>query len=78
MMIAQSITATVADVQHELGQLYTYLLSARIEGGKNAEPGPDGKIPVTIVPDDNNQAIMTSRILSPEEALELATDASGS
>jgi hypothetical protein len=47
------------------------LLSARIEGDLNAEPGPDGTIPIALVPNDNNQAIMTNQWLTPDEAKQL-------
>lgn len=70
-MTSQSLTATISGTQYDLGQFYTYLLSARIEGDLSAEPGPDGNLQIAIVPGDNNQAIMTSQPLTPEEAQEL-------
>jgi hypothetical protein len=74
-MISQNLYATISDTQYDLGQLYTYLLSARIEGDLSAEPSPDGNIPIALVPGDNNQAIMTSQLLTPEEVQELTADA---
>ena len=74
-MTSQNLYATISGTQYDLGLFYTYLLSARIEGDLHAEPNPDGNIPIMIVPGDNNQAIMTSQLLTPEEVQELTADA---
>jgi hypothetical protein len=74
-MTSQNVTATISGTQYDLGQFYTYLLSARIEGDLGAEPGPDGNIPMAILPGDNNQAVMTSHPLTLAEAQELTADA---
>ena len=68
MMTSQDVSVIISAVQHDLGQFYSYLLSPRIEGDLKAAPGADGKIPVTIVPGDNNDAVMTSQPLTVEEA----------
>lgn len=44
------------------------LLSQRIEAESGAEPDDDGMIPITIVPDKNDLAITTSRVLALDEA----------
>jgi hypothetical protein len=44
-----------------------YLLSARIEVDADAEPDETGHVPATVVPGDNNQAVMTDHLLSPED-----------
>jgi hypothetical protein len=75
LMTSQNLIATISDNQYDLGQFYTYLLSAHIEGDLSAEPGPDGNIPIAIVPGDNNQAIMTSQPLTSEEAQQLTAGA---
>ena len=75
LMTSQNLTATISGTQYDLGQFYTYLLSTRIEGDLRAEPGPDGNLPIAIVPGDSSQAIMTSQPLTPEEAQELTADA---
>ncbi|HEV2402999.1 MAG TPA: hypothetical protein VGS08_02240 [Candidatus Saccharimonadales bacterium] len=70
---SQNLTLQLSGVQHDLGQFYTYLLSARIEGDLNAEPDSNGNIPITIVPDGSDQAIMTNYWLTPEEVREMAS-----
>lgn len=68
LMTAQDVSVTISGIQHELGKFYTYLLSPRIEVDQSAASDPDGNIPVTIVPGDNNDAVMTSQPLTVEEA----------
>ena len=67
----QPLTVSIAGVEHNLGSAYSYLPSARVEGDPNAEPGPDGTIPVTLVPGDNNDAIRSIRRLSTDEVAAL-------
>jgi hypothetical protein len=74
MATEQDLTVTISSIEHALGRFYTYLISADIEGDMNAVPGPDGHIPVTIVPRENNRAIMTSRFLTPEQYKELVAE----
>ena len=62
---------SIAGVEHNLGSAYSYLPSARAEGDPNTEPGPDGTIPVTLVPGDNNDAIRSTRKLSTDEVTAL-------
>jgi hypothetical protein len=65
--MSQDVAVRLSGVEHALGKLYTYLLSARIEVDADAEPDKNGAVPATIVPGDNNQGVMTDRFLSPEE-----------
>ncbi len=67
----QPLIVSIAGVEHNLGSAYSYLPSARAEGDPNAEPGPDGTIPVTLVPGDNNDAIRSIRKLSTDEVTAL-------
>jgi hypothetical protein len=67
----QPLIVSIAGVEHNLGSAYSYLPSARAEGDPNAEPGPDGTTPVTLVPGDNNDAIRSIRKLSTDEVTAL-------
>lgn len=67
----QPLIVSIAGVEHNLGSAYSYLPSARAEGDPNTEPGPDGTIPVTLVPGDNNDAIRSTRKLSTDEVTAL-------
>jgi hypothetical protein len=67
----QPLTVSIAGVEHDLGNAYSYLPSARVEGDPNAEPGPDGTVPVTLVPGDNNDAIRSIGKLSTDEVTAL-------
>jgi hypothetical protein len=67
----QPLVVTIAGVEYNLGSAYSYLPSARAEGDPNAEPGPDGTIPVTLVPGDNNDAIRSIRELSTDQVTAL-------
>jgi hypothetical protein len=69
--MSQDVTVKISGVEHALGTLYTYLLSARIEVDPDGEPDETGQVPATIVPGDNNQAVMMNRFLSPEEVQRL-------
>jgi hypothetical protein len=57
----------ISGVEHALGRLYTSLLSARFEADADAEPDENGHVPATMVPGDDNQAVLMDRFLSPEE-----------
>jgi hypothetical protein len=65
MMTAQDLNIEVAGAEHRIGRVFTYLLSANITGDLAAEPGPDGNIEITIVPGENDEAVMTTEALSP-------------
>jgi hypothetical protein len=67
----QPLTVSIAGVEYNLGSAHSYLPSARIEGDPGAAPGPDGTIPVTLVPGENNDAIRSVRELSTDEVTEL-------
>lgn len=70
----QGLVFTFLGELYDVGQLNTYLLSARIEADFDAEPDEHGTIPITIVPDKNDQAVTTSRVLAPNEAQTLSVD----
>jgi len=70
--MAQDVGVVISGVEHALGQLYTYLLSARIEVDADTEPDETGHVAATLVPGDNNLAVTTDRFLSPEEVQQLA------
>lgn len=74
MMTEQDLIVKIADTEHPIGRAFTYLLSARIDGDPNAEPGSDGNIEVTIVPGDNAQAVMTTEALTPEAIQDFAVE----
>lgn len=69
--MSQDVAVVISGVEHALGKLYTYLLSARIEVDADAEPDETGHVPATMVPGDNNRAVMIDRFLSPEEVQQL-------
>jgi hypothetical protein len=69
--MSQDVAVEISGVKHSLGQLYTYLLSARIEVDVDAEPDETGQVAATVVPGDNDRAVMTDRFLSPEEVQQL-------
>lgn len=70
----QSLTVTFMGDSYDVGQVNTYLLSPRIEAEFDAKPDADGTIPITIIPDENDQAITTSRDLTPDEAQALSVN----
>jgi hypothetical protein len=70
VVTTQSLVVTAVGVEYNLGSAYAYLLSVRVDGDPDAEPGPDGTIPLTLVPGDNNDAIRSSRKFSVEEVTE--------
>lgn len=74
LMTEQDLIVNVGDTPHRIGRAYTYLLSGRISGNLKAEPAPDGTIGITIVPGNNNRAIITTQALGPEDVQRLAPD----
>lgn len=65
---SQDLAVTLSGESYNLGRFYTYLLSPRIEVNLNAEANSQGLFPVTISPDENNAAIMTINMITPDEA----------
>jgi hypothetical protein len=66
MMTAQDLAVKIMGTEHRVGRSFTHLLSASIVGDLKADPDADGNIEITIVPGDNNQAIMTTEALTSE------------
>jgi hypothetical protein len=66
--MSQDVAVVIAGVQHALGQLYTYLLSARIEVDADAQPDETGHVAATMVPGDNDRAVTTDRFLLPRKS----------
>lgn len=68
----QGLAVKLSGGSYDLGKFYTYLLSHRIETDPAAEPDDEGRIAVTILPDEHNQAIMSGKILTTDEIQELS------
>jgi hypothetical protein len=71
VVTTQPLIVSIAGVEHNPGNAYSYLPSARAEGDPDAEPGPDGTIKVTLVPGDSNDAVRSIRELSVDEVTAL-------
>jgi len=63
----EPLAVSIAGTEHDLGNAYSYLPSARIEGDLNAEPSSNGTVELMLVPGKNNCAVRSMRQLSTSE-----------
>ena len=61
------LPANDTGTEYNLGSLYSYLPSARAVGNPATPIGPDGTVPVMLVPGDNDDGIRSARELSEDE-----------